>query len=102
MVIFAVAVGLDTLSDPLCVFGIKAVFCQKQECLFAAHSRMTERRVFKLFLPPDIVQQAGCDQDVVIHIFQSPRDFQRIIQNAVDMLPVVGAVIHAGQHIVFQ
>ena len=102
LVIFAVAVGLDTLSDLLCVFGIKAVFCQKQKCLFASHCRMAEGRVFKLFFPPDIVQQTGGDQDVVIHIFQCFSDFQRIIQNAVDMLLVVGAVIHAGQHIVFQ
>ena len=39
---------------------------------------MAERRIFKLLLPSDIVQQAGGDQDVVIHIFQCPYDTMAI------------------------
>ena len=102
LVVFTVAVGSDTLSDLLGVFLVKAVLRQKSERLFASYSRMAERRIFKLLLPSDIVQQAGGDQDVVIHIFQCPCDFQRIIQNTVDVFPVVSTVIHAGKHIIFQ
>ena len=47
------------------MFLVKAVLRQKSERLFASYSRMAERRIFKLLLPSDIVQQAGGADGIV-------------------------------------
>ena len=55
-----------------------------------------------LCLPSDIMEQRGGDQNIGISFRFVLCNIQCQIQDAIDMLFVMGAVLHALQHIVFQ
>ena len=70
--------------------------------LFRSCGRMTDRRIFILLWPPDIVQQAGGDEQAAVHPALAACNIQCCIQYPVDVLLIMGAVGHAGKHIVLQ
>lgn len=92
----------NAVPDPPGINGVKSVRGQKGKGFFASHGCVAESGIFKLFFAANVMQKTGGDQDIVIYAAFRPGNLKRVIQDAVDVFPVVGAVIHAGEHVVFQ
>jgi hypothetical protein len=67
---------------------------------FASHLGVAQAGVCNLVGTPDVVQQTGGDENIMIHIFLFG-DFQGVIQHPVNVLAVMGTVCHGGTHISF-
>jgi hypothetical protein len=63
--------------------------------------RMADRWVCGLLFAANVMQQAGGDQHVMIHMAFPCRDIKRSIQYAADVVPVMRAVAHMAEHMGF-
>ena len=70
--------------------------------LLRPHLCMAEGRVPELFLPADVVEQAGGDEYVPVRRGLRLRDLQGQEQHPPDVFGVMGGIAHAGEHTALQ